>query len=705
MDGRELRVLHEAFGKDDSVFVVVAAPAHECDFHVLAERELAAIGRGGVGQEVAALHLIANVHGRTVIEAGKFVRHSERLEAVFVLLPFLVLDDDVLRIGCQHGAGVLRVDEASRVARCHLFDTSRDDRRFRDDAGRRLFLHVRTHQGAVRVVILDERDHGGRDGEHLVRRDVHVFHFLAGDEDGLAVEARLDVVIGELAVSGERDRGMRDGMLRFFEGVQKDDLIGHLATDDLRVRRLDDAEIVDARVRRETEDESDVLAFRSLYRAEASVVRGVHVAHLEARAFAGEAAGTERRYRAKVLELIEDVLLGRELGELVRREEFLYGGCEGARIHELGRERCLDIDRGHLVLDVALHARKADADARFKQLADLAHAAETEVVDVIAFRAGRVIELDDMGNDEDDVVERERADIELFLIHRAAEALVEAVTARVREIVALGGEDALHVFARRIRRREVAVAQAPVDLYICLLRGLRGILLQGRLDGGLPSRYALEKGQHVAIERRAEDAEQGRHGELALTVDLYEDRAVGFRVDLDPCAARRDDLRTERDLAAHFTLREKDAERARELRHDDTLDAVYDERAVLGHYGEIREEDGLLLLRGETLVREAHVRLQWRVVCELHLLSSVFVDLRLAELERNELKLEFLLRVVDDRRELLEEVLKALRNKGTERGDLGCDQVRHRDAGSAIAGEAFLGDRGLSHGARILKDD
>ena len=37
-----------------------------------------------------------------------------------------------------------------------------------------LALHVRTHEGAVRVVVLEERDERGRDRHHLARRDVHV---------------------------------------------------------------------------------------------------------------------------------------------------------------------------------------------------------------------------------------------------------------------------------------------------------------------------------------------------------------------------------------------------------------------------------------------------------------------------------------------------------------------------------------------------
>ena len=53
------------------------------------------------------------------------------------------------------------------------------------------------------------------------------------------------------------------------------------------------SEIVHARETRQIVDETDVRAFRALDRTDPSVVRTVHVAHLEARPFARETAGTQ----------------------------------------------------------------------------------------------------------------------------------------------------------------------------------------------------------------------------------------------------------------------------------------------------------------------------------------------------------------------------------------------------------------------------
>ena len=53
VDRRVHVVLHQALGEHDGVLEVVAVPRHEGDGHVGAERELALLGRGAVGEHVA----------------------------------------------------------------------------------------------------------------------------------------------------------------------------------------------------------------------------------------------------------------------------------------------------------------------------------------------------------------------------------------------------------------------------------------------------------------------------------------------------------------------------------------------------------------------------------------------------------------------------------------------------------------------------
>ena len=67
-----------------------------------------------------------------------------------------------------------------------------DERRVRADERHGLTLHVRAHERAVRVVVLEERNERGGDRHHLVRRDVHQLDHLGRDHLEVAVEARRD---------------------------------------------------------------------------------------------------------------------------------------------------------------------------------------------------------------------------------------------------------------------------------------------------------------------------------------------------------------------------------------------------------------------------------------------------------------------------------------------------------------------------------
>ena len=72
MDRGEDVVAHDALGDEDGVLEVVAVPRHERDEHVLAERELAQLGRRTVGDDVALRTCVAHLHQRTLGDAGRF---------------------------------------------------------------------------------------------------------------------------------------------------------------------------------------------------------------------------------------------------------------------------------------------------------------------------------------------------------------------------------------------------------------------------------------------------------------------------------------------------------------------------------------------------------------------------------------------------------------------------------------------------------
>ena len=137
-----------------------------------------------------------------------------------------------------------------------------------------LALHVRAHERAVGVVVLEERHERRGDRHHLVRRDVHQLDHVGRDHLEVAVEARGDSVSLELALLVEVGRRLGDVLALLFERASTSctsSVTGRRST--LAVRRLDEAVLVDARERRERRDEADVRTFRRLDRADAAVVR------------------------------------------------------------------------------------------------------------------------------------------------------------------------------------------------------------------------------------------------------------------------------------------------------------------------------------------------------------------------------------------------------------------------------------------------
>ena len=215
-----------------------------------------------------------------------------------------------------------RLDQVGGVASGAVLDAGADVRRLGTQQRHGLLLHVGAHQGAVGVVVLEERDQRRADRDDLLRRHVHVVDLGRRDvadvggraEEALGLEhlaqvvearrlrrtAHEDAVALERAVRVDRRVRLGDDVVLFLVGRHVDDLAGDLALHDLAVRALDEAELVDPGERRQAADQTDVGAFRRLDRAHPAVVAEVDVADLEAGALTRQAAGSERRQAAPV---------------------------------------------------------------------------------------------------------------------------------------------------------------------------------------------------------------------------------------------------------------------------------------------------------------------------------------------------------------------------------------------------------------------
>src|SRR6202008_1486060 len=119
---------------------------------------------GTVGNDVALLDHVAYLHQRTLVDAGRLVGAlvfhqpvdiDARLGGIEILGG---ADDDTGGVDLVDHAGPAACDRSPGVTRHHPFHAGADERRLGAHQRPGLTLHVRTHQRAVGVVVLQERD-------------------------------------------------------------------------------------------------------------------------------------------------------------------------------------------------------------------------------------------------------------------------------------------------------------------------------------------------------------------------------------------------------------------------------------------------------------------------------------------------------------------------------------------------------------------
>ena len=136
------------------------------------------------------LHVVALVHEDFLVDARGGIRAHEFadrinphalfgvvLDLLFRLGQFAVFgDDDLVAVDGGDLAGFLRDHHGARIAGHAVFQAGGHQRRLGHEQRHRLALHVGTHQRAVRVVVLQERNQRRGNGHQLLGRNVHVIH-------------------------------------------------------------------------------------------------------------------------------------------------------------------------------------------------------------------------------------------------------------------------------------------------------------------------------------------------------------------------------------------------------------------------------------------------------------------------------------------------------------------------------------------------
>ena len=187
----------------------------------------------------------------------------------------------------------------------------------------------------------------------------------------------------------------------------------------------------------------------------------MHVADFESRALAGQASGSERREPPLMRDLRQRIGLIHELRELRGAEELLDHRRGRLVVHQLLRHQGFDVLQAHPLFDRALHPHQSDAELVLDQLADRAHAAVTEMVDIVDL-AVAALEVDQVAHHFEDVLAAQRA---LLQRHVDLELMIQLQAPDLGEVIALGIEEqVVEEGGRGLRRRRIAGAQPPINL-------------------------------------------------------------------------------------------------------------------------------------------------------------------------------------------------------------------------------------------------
>ena len=297
VNGGEDVLAHETLADDDRVFVVRAFPRHVGDDDVLAKGELAPFGRHGVGDDLARLHAVANLNGWAVVQAGPLVRSHELqqwvvIDVLLVCSAVWLNHDQVGGNGCDN-TWAARDDHLAGVARGATLNTGAHDWRVWLKEWNCLTHHVGTHQGAVCVVMLKERNQRGGHRDHLLWRYVHEVNARWLNKFEAIALTAVDALAHKVRVAIKLGVCLGNCVALLFVGGEVDHVGRDAALLDAAVWRLDEAELVDAAEGRERTDQSDVWSFWRFNWADAAVVAVVDVANVEAGALSRESAWPE----------------------------------------------------------------------------------------------------------------------------------------------------------------------------------------------------------------------------------------------------------------------------------------------------------------------------------------------------------------------------------------------------------------------------
>ena len=167
-------VFHQFLGDHDRILEVVTAPRHQGHQHVTTQSQFTQISRRAIGDNVALGYDFTGFDQRTLVKAGVLVgaaifEQTIDIDARFTfnLLIIADLDHDTFAVNTLNNTTTTGNLGYTRVTRQRRFHAGTDQRFLALQQWYCLTHHVRAHQCAVRIIVLEERNKTGTDGNHL----------------------------------------------------------------------------------------------------------------------------------------------------------------------------------------------------------------------------------------------------------------------------------------------------------------------------------------------------------------------------------------------------------------------------------------------------------------------------------------------------------------------------------------------------------
>ena len=520
---------YDTLGEDDGILVVVTFPRDVRHLEVLTERQFAAGGSITLGEHLTFDHLIALTNDRMEVDGGILVGLLELRHLVLFLcglegdellfLRAVVLDTDDVSIDIGDGTVAFGDELGAAIGDELLLDTGTYYRRFGRDQRHGLAHHVRSHEGTVGIIVLQERDEGRCYGSDLAGRYVHEVDLRRRYDREVGTETGLDLGTDEATVLAERCVTLRYNLVLLILSGEVNDMVVievHDAVRHLTIRRLDEAEVVDLGVDTHGRDKTDVRSFRRLDRAETAIVGIVYVTHLEAGTVTTQTAGTQGRHTALMGDLGERVLLIHELAQGVGTEVRIDDRRDRLGVDQIGRRKDLVVTDVHTLTDGARHTSQTDTELVVELLTDGTYTTVGQVVDIVHLGVG-VDEHDEVLDDLDYVFLSQDTCV---LRDGHIELAVDTVTTYLTQVITLLGEEEVldHLTCRSIIGR-LCITELAVDIEDRLFLGLSRVFLQGVEDDGEVVLTLLIFVEQDGFRTGLEDDIDDLRRELFLTLD------------------------------------------------------------------------------------------------------------------------------------------------------------------------------------------